>query len=60
MLDTIKKLCEERGITMRKLENDLGFSHGCMQRWDSGGATIEKVKTVAAYFGISIDELVNK
>ena len=49
--DTLNALCEERGLKLTNVINELGFSSGNLSRWKSGitpkGATITKL---ANYF----------
>lgn len=56
--DTLNALCEERGLKLTNVINELGFSSGNLSRWKSGitpkGATIAKL---ANYFGVSTDYL---
>lgn len=54
----IKELCEERGITMTKLQEELGLSSSLIRKWKTNTSpSIDKVMTIAQYFGVSIDYL---
>lgn len=55
----IKKLCKENNISIVELEQKLNFSRGSICKWDVNVPSIIKVKAVADYFGMSIDELMN-
>lgn len=57
MYSKIKELCKERNISIRELENSLNFSSGSICKWDVNVPSIVKVKAVADYFGISVDEI---
>lgn len=51
--EKLKTLCEERGTSFRKLEIDLGFSNGSVNKWDKVTPSADKLLTVANYFGVS-------
>lgn len=57
MLERIKELCKYKGISIAQLERDLGFANKVLFRWDSINPSVEKVKAVADYFGVSVDYL---
>ena len=55
----IKELCAERGITMAKLEEDLGIGTSLIRKWKTNTSpSIDKVKIIAKYFGVSSDYLI--
>lgn len=51
----IKDLCTNNQITITELERLLGFGNGTIHRWSKASPTIDKIKLVADYFGVSID-----
>ncbi len=55
----IKELCNENGITISKLESEVGMSPGSIGKWKQlVSPTIDKISKVASYFHVSIDYLV--
>lgn len=56
MLKKIKTLCAEQGLSILQLEKELGLSHS-VHRWDESKPSIDKVKLVADYFGVTVDYL---
>ena len=60
MFDTIKSLCDEKSITIFKLEKDLGFSNGAIRRWRKSSPSVENLDKVADYFNVSIAYLLGK
>lgn len=56
--DKIIELCNERGISISKLEEECGVGHATIRKWDRSAPTITTVKKVADYFGISLCELI--
>ena len=57
MLGNIKRLCDERGISISQLEREAGIAERTIYRWDENTPSVDKVKRVADYFGCAIDEL---
>lgn len=60
MLEKIKEKCSENGISVSKLEVDLKFSKGSISKWEKSIPSVEKVEKVADYFGVTVDELLNR
>ena len=55
----IKELCDEKHITINKLESELGMSQYSIGRWKNATTpTIDKISKIADYFHVSIDYLV--
>lgn len=59
-VDIIKKLCKDKGITVKALEQQLGFSEKSVFKWDINSPSVEKVAAVADYFGVSVDYLLER
>lgn len=55
--EKINKICKSKGITVGKLEKDLAFSNATIRKWKTSSPSIENLKKVADYFGITVDEL---
>ena len=55
--DNISCLCKERGISIAKLERELGIGNGTIGKWANSSPTAEKLKRVADYFGVTVDSL---
>lgn len=58
MLERIKSLCGNNGISVTVLENILGLGRGTILNWDTSSPSITNLKKVADYFGISVDFLI--
>lgn len=57
----IKSLCTEKGITISKLESDLGFSNSSIKKWEKiSSPSVDKILKVANYFNVSLDYLLGK
>lgn len=57
LFDNIKKLCEKNGVSVWKLEKDLGFSNRSISKWNETDPGIRKVQKVANYLGVAIEDL---
>lgn len=53
----IVKLCKEHGINISQLEKDCGLGNGTVGGWRNGQPRLDRVKLVADYFGVTIDDL---
>lgn len=50
-------LCQSIGISIAKLEKELGFGNSTIRGWVNSSPTVEKLKAVADYFGVTVDDL---
>lgn len=57
MVDIIKQRCNEKGITIAKLERDLDFSNGYIGKLKNGNIPIDRAKAIANYLNISPEKL---
>ncbi len=60
LLDKIKKLCKEKGITINKLEQLAGLSQRSIGKWDTSAPSADKLQRVADYFNVSTDYLLGR
>jgi len=58
VLDTIKKLCEKKNLSISALENRLNVGHGTIASWDKSSPRVCTLKQVADFFGVTIDDLI--
>ena len=54
----IAQLCKKNGISIAKLEKELGIGNGTIGRWEKSSPTIDNLKKVADYFGVTVDGLI--
>lgn len=58
LYDRIQKLCEERKISIARLESDCGFSNSTIKKWKATSTPgVDKIKAIAQYFGVTVDYL---
>lgn len=55
MYGKIKKMCDEREITVTSLERELGFGRATIAKWQKSSPTIDNLKKVSDYFGVSVE-----
>lgn len=60
VLDKIRVLCDERKISIAKLEKETGIGNGTISRWDISSPTVTNLKKVANYFEIAMGELLDE
>ena len=60
LVKKISDLCRERGISLAELERQCKLKARTVYRWDSNIPSVEKVKAVAEFLGVTVDELLKK
>lgn len=60
LYEKIKMLANEKKISIRQLEEALGFGNGVINRWRKNTPGIDKVQLVANYFDVSVDYLLGR
>ena len=58
LLDNIKLLCKEKGVSQRKMEQDIGISNGASSKWGNSSPSADVLQKLSAYFNVSINCLV--
>ena len=59
MYDKIKELAKKKGVSINKMEKDLEFGSSTISKWSKSIPSADKLKKVADYFGITVDELIS-
>ncbi len=57
LYDNVKRLCEEKEISILSLEKSLGFPRSSICKWNENEPGIRKVQKVAEYLEVPIEEL---
>ncbi len=57
--ERIKALCKKQGISMNKLEDELGFGKGYISKLGTSHPNARKLQQIADFFGVSLDYLLN-
>lgn len=53
----VSALCKKHGISISKLEKEVGIGNGTIGRWERSSPTVDNVKKVADFFDCTVDEL---
>lgn len=57
--DRIKEICKERGISLSKIEKEIGLGNGTIGKWGKNGRTptYDRISAVAEYLEVSVSDL---
>lgn len=55
--ERIQELCKKNGISVNKLEKDLGFGGGYISKLCKSTPNTKKIQLIADYFKVSVDYL---
>lgn len=58
IVDSIKKLCKDKNITVSQLEKEIGLSQGLVSKWMNTTPSLDKIVDIADYFHVTLDEVV--
>ena len=53
----ISRLCKKAGVSIAKLERETGLGNATVRNCSVSSPTVDKLKLVADYFGVTVDEL---
>lgn len=57
--DKIKSICEEKGISIRKVEAEAGLKNGAISKWNDSSPTIKSLKAVADVLKVKVEKLIS-
>ena len=58
--ERIKMLANSDGLSIPKLEEELGFGGGTISRWDKSAPAADKLAKIADRFGVTVDFLLGR
>lgn len=54
----IASMCKAKGVNIHQLEVSCGLGNGTVSNWKLGiPKTVQSLQKIAAYFGVTIDDL---
>ncbi len=59
IVERIKELCASRGITLNQLAKAVGLK-STIARWEDHEPSVDKVRLVAQYFGVTVSEVLGE
>ena len=60
LLDNIRLLAKKAGVSMAEVEANAGLGKKTIWRWTTVSPSADKLKRVADYFGVTVDELLRE
>lgn len=60
ILDNIKRLCREHKTNITNMEKEVGLGFGTVYKWGKVSPSVDNLKLVADYFGVTIDQLMDE
>lgn len=60
LYERIKEVAKEKGYSINRLEKELGFARSSMNKFKTSTPSVEKIKTIAEFLGVSVDDLMGK
>lgn len=57
--ERVKELCQQHGITLNQLEQELSFGKGYLSKLDNSTPNTTKIQLIAEYFDVTIDSLIS-
>lgn len=60
LLERVKALCEIKHISVQSLEQATGMSNGTIRKWAVFFPRVDRLASVADYFGVSLDWLMGR
>lgn len=60
LFNKIKQLCEEKGISIYRLEKEAGLSKGAISKWGDSDPAASKLCAVAKILGTTSEQLLNE
>lgn len=57
LFDNIKKLAKEKNVSISEIEENCKLGKRTIYRWDINSPSIDKVKAVSNFLGVTVDEL---
>lgn len=58
IIERIRALCKENGMSVTKLELALGFGNGSITKSSTSSMRVDRLTAIAEYFNVSLDYLV--
>lgn len=60
LVDRIRNLVNQKGMSLPQLEVELGLGNGTISRWRTSSPNTDKLQKIADYFSVSMDYLLGR
>ena len=58
--ENVKKIAEEKGISISALEKKAGLGNGVISGWKTSSPTVANLKAVSVILGTTVDKLLEE
>lgn len=58
--ENIVSLCKAKNISIAKLERETGLGNATIRTWETSSPSVDRLKKVADYLGVTIDSLLSE
>ena len=58
--ENIVSLCKSKNISISKLEQETGLGNATIRTWKTSSPSVDRLKKVADYLGVTIDSLLSE
>ena len=58
--ENIVSLCKTKNISIAKLERETGLGNATIRTWETSSPSVDRLKKVADYLGVTIDSLLSE
>jgi hypothetical protein len=59
IVERVKRLCHEKGVSVAQMQRDLGFKKGGVYKWNEYRPSIPAVQKMSVYFGKSMSYILD-
>lgn len=60
MVDKIRALAKEKKVSIAEIEQNCGIGQKSIYNWDTSVPAVDKVKRVADFLGVTVEELISE
>ncbi|WP_425756166.1 helix-turn-helix domain-containing protein [Ihubacter sp. rT4E-8] len=60
LVEKIRTLANQRNMSLPQLEIELGLGNGTISRWRTSSPNTDKLRKIADYFDVSMDDLLGR
>ncbi len=57
--DTIKEICQKKGLSVSSVEKEAGLSNGAISKWNDSSPTVDRLNAVAKVLNVKVDCLIS-
>ena len=60
LYENIKKIAKKKGISIYRIERDIGLSNGIIGKWSNSIPSAENILKVSKYLGVPVETLLSE